>query len=150
MARRGAPQPGRPPDPERRVTSPLARIPDLAAWLAAAGLDELGLVGPEGQVRLVRGHHGAATVESVAADAGPEVVTSPGIGHFLSVHPLRVEPIAAPGEPIRAGQPIGLLRVGAMLLPVTASRDGIVARVVAPEGTLVGYGDPLVEFWPEE
>ncbi|GJD66177.1 acetyl-CoA carboxylase biotin carboxyl carrier protein [Methylobacterium frigidaeris] len=140
------------------MTSPLARIPELAAWLAASGIDELELRGPEGQVRLARGIGPSGSGGSTAAAAGPSpraepapgTVRSPGVGHFLPAHPLRAESLVVPGERIAAGQPVGLLRVGALLLTVTAPRAGTVIRVVAPEGALVGYGDPLIDVRPEE
>jgi biotin carboxyl carrier protein len=136
------------------VTSPFNRISELAALLAAAGLDELELVGPDGRVLLRRGADGAAAPVSVedeaAEDAAFEVVASSGVGHFLHAHPLRAQPLVAPDDAVVAGQPLGLLRVGTLLLQATAPRDAVVARVVAADGALVGYGDPLVELWPEE
>jgi acetyl-CoA carboxylase biotin carboxyl carrier protein len=134
-----------------RTTSPLTRIPDLAAWLAASGLAELELRGPDGQVRLVRGGQAVAAPAAPGPrpKPAPGLVRSPGVGHFLTAHPLRAEPLAAPGERVAAGQPVGLLRVGSLLLAVTAPCAGTLIRVVAPEGALVGYGDPLVDIRPE-
>jgi acetyl-CoA carboxylase biotin carboxyl carrier protein len=43
-----------------------------------------------------------------------------------------------------AGQVLGLLKIGALLLPVPAPRAGVVKTVLATEGSLVGFGDPLV------
>ncbi|TGD99679.1 acetyl-CoA carboxylase biotin carboxyl carrier protein [Methylobacterium nonmethylotrophicum] len=133
------------------MTSPLAHIPDLAAWLAASGLAELELRGPAGHVRLVRGRADAVTAAAPAPPAGParDVVRSPGVGHFLSAHPLRPEPLVGPGDRIAAGQPVGLLRVGDLLVIVTAPVAATVIRVVAQEAALVGYGDSLVEIQPE-
>jgi acetyl-CoA carboxylase biotin carboxyl carrier protein len=49
---------------------------------------------------------------------------------------------------VTAGQPLGLLQVGPILLPVVSPRDGIVASVIASDRALVGYGDPLVALKP--
>jgi biotin carboxyl carrier protein len=38
--------------------------------------------------------------------------------------------------------------VGALLLPVRAPHDGTVKALVAPDGKLAGFGDPLVELSP--
>ena len=134
------------------MTSPLDRAPDLAAWLDQAGLDELELTGPGGRLLLRRG--GDRAVAAAPPDEAPEdafdVVASPGVGHFLVCHPLREEPLAGPDDAVVAGQTIGLLRVGALLLPVPAPRDGVVARLVAEDRALVSYGDPLVELWPQD
>ena len=45
-----------------------------------------------------------------------------------------------------AGQAVGLLQIGPLLLPVTAPLAGVVAAVLAAEGHAVGYGTALVEL----
>ena len=81
-------------------------------------------------------------------DVLPDVVVSPGVGHFLHAHPVQEAALVEPNEPVTAGQPLGLLQVGPILLPVLSPRDGIVASIVAPDRSLVGYGDPLVALKP--
>ena len=139
------------------MTSPLDRVAELAALLGRAGLDELELIGPDGRIFLRRRGGAVGPIEArergpdeEPGEAGFETVASTGVGHFLHAHPLHEAPLVRPDDAVAAGQPLGLLRVGALLLPVPAPRDGIVARIVAADGVLVGWGDPLVELWPEE
>jgi len=47
---------------------------------------------------------------------------------------------------VRAGDPLGLLRIGALLIAVVAPRDGVVDRMLAADGALVGYGAPLARL----
>ena len=56
-------------------------------------------------------------------------------------------PFVRPATQVRAGQTLGLLQVGALLLPVTAPRAGIVGAIAgARTAAAVGYGTPLVEL----
>lgn len=143
------------------MTSPLDRVADIAAWLAATDIECLELVGPGGSLRLRRGGPdeasglgapGAATEartenpETRHAGRDREVVPSPGVGVFLHAHPLRDDPLVRPGDRVAAGQALGLLRIGCLLVPVVAPRSGIVQAVPAADGALVGFGDPLVEL----
>jgi len=123
-------------------------VQQLSRWLEATDIDLLELQGPGEQLSL---RHNGKRVEVVSHDiAGdgpaPAVVTAASVGLFLHRHPLRAEPLAAPGAAVRAGQVVGLLRIGALLLPVTAPHDGIVVSVLEQDGAVVGYGTPLVEF----
>jgi acetyl-CoA carboxylase biotin carboxyl carrier protein len=129
-----------------------ALVQQLSSWLAATDIDWLELRGPGVRVRLRReGTH----VEALPADAAPaqaaartEAVTvrAPSVGIFLHAHPLHEQPLAAPGLAVHAGQVLGLLRVGALLLPVTAPHRGVVTGHAAADGVAVGYGAPLVHL----
>lgn len=132
------------------------QLETLSAWLAEAGLDGLELSGPGLRVRLRRAAppSRAPVPEGplqapLLAEAEPKLVRSPGIGRFLRAHPLHREPLVQPDQPVKAGQPVGLLRNGTVLIPVPAPRAGIVAEIVAAEGALLGWGDPVLSIWPE-
>jgi acetyl-CoA carboxylase biotin carboxyl carrier protein len=131
-------------------------IAEIASWLSAAGIATFELTGPDCHIclRLSAGKPPAAPSSScsgsdaMAAEHGPhDLIASPGVGHFLHAHPVHETPLVGQNEPVTTGQPLGLLQVGAILLPVVAPRDGIVASIVASDGSLVGYGDPLVALW---
>ncbi|MFC5519675.1 acetyl-CoA carboxylase biotin carboxyl carrier protein [Polaromonas jejuensis] len=142
-------------------------IPDLqqlAAWLADTDIGLLELRTPQGHVRLRRdgampendvleelqGNAEASVPAPVAASkatATPPAVAS-SVGVFLHHHPLRGAPLAPPGAGVQAGQTVGLLQIGALLLPVAAPQAGVVASMLAAHGSLVGYGTALVELHP--
>ena len=124
-------------------------VRQLSAWLAATDIDVLELDGPGEHLCLRRNGAQVEVVPNTGAQGGPgplAVAKAASVGVFLHGHPLRGEPLAAPGTPARAGQVLGLLQIGALLLPVTAPRDGIVENVLVAQGTTVGYGTPLVEL----
>jgi acetyl-CoA carboxylase biotin carboxyl carrier protein len=67
---------------------------------------------------------------------------------FLHSHPLAAAPLVRIGERVETGQTVGLLKIGALLLPVAAPQVGIVDRIHAADGLAVGYGTPLVDLNP--
>ena len=129
-------------------------IAQIAAWLAATDIAELDLRGPDTHLHL---RHPGAPPPAVPNPATPNpaaptrqglTVTAPSLGVFLHRHPLHDRPIAPIGTAVRQGQPLGLLRIGSLLLPVPAPIAGIVAGFWAAHDGLVGYGSALVELDP--
>jgi acetyl-CoA carboxylase biotin carboxyl carrier protein len=126
----------------------------LSAWLAATDIAVLELRGPDGHIRL---RHDGARVE-VIDDAAPAVadttsahvpllaVAACSVGAFLHGHPLHTTPLARPGANVRAGQPVGLLQIGSLLLPVIAPKGATVIGSLVAHGETVGFGTPLVEL----
>lgn len=131
-------------------------LQQLSAWLAATDIAMLELRGPSGHIRL---RHDGARVELVE-DAAPAVadetaaqlprltVAACSVGVFLHGHPLHTTPLVRNGTSVRAGQPLGLLQIGALLLPVTATQDATVIGTLVADGETVGFGTPLVELEP--
>jgi len=130
------------------MTSPLDHIAEVVAWLAATDIDALELSGPGGRIRLHRGGEPIAGPDAAHAEASGAVVTSSGFGLFLLAHPLHETPFVRRGDRVFAGQVLGLLKVGALLLPVRAPHGGVVKAFVAPDGLPVGFGDPLIALAP--
>ncbi len=128
-------------------------IAKIASWLSAAEIDACELIGPDYRVCLRRevtgrsaglGSAGTRSEIAGAENTLRDHIPSPGVGRFLHTHPVHEVPLVATNEAVTTGQPLGLLQVGPILLPVVAPRDGIVAAILASDGSLVGYGDPLV------
>ena len=127
------------------------QLQQLATWLAATDIGLLELRTPEGTLRL--GRNGASVGEIVQLDAGddgtaaaPAVAAASSVGLFLHSHPLHAAPLVRIGERVPAGQLLGLLQIGPLLLPVHAPRDGVVAAMRVVAGQAVGYGTALVEL----
>jgi acetyl-CoA carboxylase biotin carboxyl carrier protein len=123
-------------------------VRQLSAWLEATDIDMLELQGPGERLCLRRNGTRIEIVPDGAqgAAAARTAVTAGCVGVFLHGHPLRGEALSVRGMRVRAGQVVGLLQVAALLLPVAASHDGIVAAVLVEPGTVVGYGTPLIEL----
>jgi acetyl-CoA carboxylase biotin carboxyl carrier protein len=126
------------------------QIERIARWLAATDIALLELRGP-GHALVLR-HEGAA-VELIEQEDGASMdasaasdlltVTAPSLGVFLHRHPLRAEALAAPGTAVQAGQALGLLQIGSLLLRVAAPVDACLIEALAEHGAVVGYGTPL-------
>ena len=129
----------------------------LSASLDDAGIGLLELRGPGVLLRLGRDAADAAPAGErdvavpVASRSTPSTgvtVNAPSAGVFLYAHPMHSTPLAPDGAQVRAGAPIGLLQIGALLLPVCAPRAACVTGLRVVDGTLVGYGTPLVDIDP--
>jgi len=130
-------------------------IQQLSAWLADTDIAVLELSGPGVSLRLHQGDVPGA-IEAGQGVAPPTIpvrpqgltVRAPSVGVFLAAHPLQATPLASPGARVRAGEAIGLMQIGALLLPVPAPQHAIVRSVRAVPGTPVGFGTPLFELDP--
>jgi acetyl-CoA carboxylase biotin carboxyl carrier protein len=124
----------------------------FAAWLADTDIGLFELRTPQGTLRL--GRQGDDIVELPAevteaeAETAPVSVHAPSVGVFLHSHPLATASLVRIGEHVEAGQTVGLLKIGPLLLPVTAPQAGIVDGIHTADGLAVGYGTPLVDLHP--
>jgi acetyl-CoA carboxylase biotin carboxyl carrier protein len=123
----------------------------LAAEMATTGVARLELTGPGFTLSLARGGAQAGEVPAPPAPNADLVpVSASALGSFLRTHPLHEKPLAVDGEAVVAGQPIALLQVGALLVPMPAPADGMIVAAIPEEGALVGYGDRLCDFLPND
>jgi acetyl-CoA carboxylase biotin carboxyl carrier protein len=119
-----------------------ALVRALSAALAGSDVVELELRGPGVHLRLRQDGAGVAQLAPAGPAAG-EVIAAPGPGLFLDRHPLHRAPLAPSGMRVAAGDLVGLLRVGALLLPVTAPRAGVIGAALVARDSAVGFGTPL-------
>jgi acetyl-CoA carboxylase biotin carboxyl carrier protein len=128
------------------------RVRQLTDWLSGTDIARLELRGPCESICLQRkgGRIVVAQDEPAAApvDAPSVAATAASVGVFLHRHPLRDAAIAETGTTVRHGQVVGLLQIGALLLPVASPCDGVVAAMLLEHGATAGYGERLVELHP--
>jgi len=115
----------------------------ICGWLAGTGIELFELRGPGTLLRLQRN---GTTYTAQPAMVTAHVVRSGAVGVLRLAHPLRQAPLVQVGDTVRAGQALAVLQLGAVLLAVAAPRDGVVRRILAPDGSTIGYGEPLVEL----
>ena len=134
------------------TSSNIDRVRQLSDWLFGTDIARLELRGPGQHICLQReGNRIVAVPDEPALEhaAAPGIAATAGsAGVFLRRHPLRSTALAEAGDAVRCGQVVGLLQVGALLLPVTSPCDGVVAGQLVEHGTTVGYGARLVELHP--
>ncbi|MCG2626738.1 hypothetical protein L6654_08895 [Bradyrhizobium sp. WYCCWR 13023] len=134
------------------MSNPLDHVDQLGAWLKDANLALLELRGPSATLRLVNDGASVRVVEgeeSPSVDAPSMTVRAPSPGIFLDRHPLHERAIALVAD-VRAGDPLGFLQIGPLLLAVPAPRAGTLTDVLVAHGTIVGYGTPLFVLQPIE
>jgi biotin carboxyl carrier protein len=66
-------------------------------------------------------------------------------GRFHVEHPASAAPQDLPRS-VSEADIVGFVGVGHILLPLRASRSGVLTRLLAEPGAPVGFGDPLFEI----
>nr|WP_064246195.1 hypothetical protein [Rhizobium leguminosarum]OAP96088.1 acetyl-CoA carboxylase [Rhizobium leguminosarum] len=127
-----------------------ATIALLTEALTAAGVDGLEISRPGGQLRIiVAGKDGAriSSTEAMPCAPGftPAVVKAPMAGRFCVEHPTSATPQNLPRS-VSDADIVGFVGVGHILLPLRPGRSGVLTRLLAEPGALVGFGDPLFEI----
>jgi biotin carboxyl carrier protein len=122
----------------------------LTDALTAAGVDGLEISRPDGQLRIVvAGKDGARPSSTGAPPRAPSsataVVKAPMAGRFYVEYPGSATLQTLPGS-VSDADVVGFVGVGHVLLPLRASRSGVLIRLLAEPGALVGFGDPLFEI----
>lgn len=130
----------------------ISKIQQLVEWMSEADLASLELQSAEFSVRLVRPRNALASAAPVAVVDAPLAAASAVkvaamatvCGRFLSRHPLRDQAEVSPGQRIEVGDLVGLVSVGELLLPVTATAAGIAGHFLVEDQQLVGYGTAVL------
>ncbi|MEU7141831.1 biotin/lipoyl-containing protein [Nocardia sp. NPDC046473] len=85
----------------------------------------------------------AAPVE-IASDVNTFTVVSETVGVFYRSSEPGAAPFVTEGDPVRAGQQIGIVEAMKLMIPVTATREGRVAEFLVDNGEAVEHGAPLL------
>jgi acetyl-CoA carboxylase biotin carboxyl carrier protein len=135
----------------QRATEPFdtAELAKIAEWLDAAGLYTLEIEEPGRSIRMVMAGREPAYGTSEAGkvpQGGSVTVVARLVGVFLAAHPERQTPLVKPGDRVRPGDVLGILKTGILLTSVVAPVDGIVTGILAEQETMVDFGTPLFEL----
>lgn len=71
---------------------------------------------------------------------------APTVGTFYVAPEPGAAPFVREGDPVRAGQQVGIVEAMKLMIPIEAERDGQVVAVLAANGKPVEYGDRLFTF----
>lgn len=121
----------------------------LAAAMSRSGIARIEIEGPKGRLSLQVSPDAAPV--TAAGEPSPAVrgtVVAPSMGIFRRTHPDGLFTPCGEGASVEAGQILAFLQVDRLLLPVEAAGPGRIVAVLATEGSLVGYGDPLFATAP--
>lgn len=142
------------------------QIDKVAEMMEEFGLSEASLAGEDWKisfkkrrtVKVRADESGSTEVETTSADeapfepappptkAGPTgtPVTSPMNGIFYTSPSPSAPAFVKEGEPVTAGQVVGLIEAMKVFNEIVAPLSGTVEKVVAGSGDLVSPGDPLI------
>jgi hypothetical protein len=108
--------------------------------LTRAGVDGIEIKHGVQKLRIVVERNGAVSVlVDVARTAETNLAKAPLAGIFQPA-------LGNLSCKVTAGEILGFIRVGPILLPVRAAKAGVLTRALAENDVLVGYGDPLFEI----
>ena len=85
-----------------------------------------------------------STGEAPAEDG--RFIKAPLVGTFYVASAPGEAPFVQPGDTVHKGQTIGLIEAMKMINEITALCDCVIESLVAQDGALVGFGDPLFQI----
>lgn len=88
----------------------------------------------------------AAIVSAEPAASEGMIIKSPIVGTFYSAPSPDAPAFAAVGKKVKKGDTLCIIEAMKMMNELEAERDGVIARVLAQNGQLVEYGQPLFEM----
>ncbi|MEU5940785.1 biotin/lipoyl-containing protein [Micromonospora sp. NPDC047548] len=89
----------------------------------------------------------AATAGTSGAD-GVEYLRAPMVGAFYRAPGPDAKPFVEEGDIVEVGQQIGILEAMKLMIPVEADRAAHIVEVIAVDGTIVEFGEPLLAIVP--
>ena len=75
------------------------------------------------------------------------LVCSPLVGTFYLAPSPEEDPFVKPGDTVTKGQTIGIIEAMKLMNEIVAECDGTVEKVLAENGEMVEYGQPLFCIW---
>ena len=126
------------------MTAIADQIRELSSLLEGTDIELLELDLGNDVIRLRRESSGQGAVPPASTDTFD--IPAPSVGIFRRAHPLRTTPLVEPGQAVMAGDPVGLLQIGALWVHVVAPKDGIMLDLLTADGAAVGYGTALMRF----
>lgn len=116
-------------------------IRQIAQKMQASGLGKIEISSKDFTLRL----HCADSGQNVAVVRPIKALKS---GIFLTTHPMQSQPAVASGDRVKAGDCLGFLQAGGLLLPINSPRDGEITRLAVNNRERVGRGRVLFSIRP--
>lgn len=87
-----------------------------------------------------------AAAPAAASPAAGATIDAPLVGTFYVASAPGEAPFVKPGDTVHKGQTIGLIEAMKMINEIPAPCDCVIESLVAQDGALVGFGDPLFQI----
>ena len=73
-------------------------------------------------------------------------ITAPLVGTFYAASAPDAAPFVRPGDRVRKGETVCLLEAMKMMSEVQAPCDCVIEEILAQDGALVSFGEPLIRY----
>ncbi|WP_421566715.1 acetyl-CoA carboxylase biotin carboxyl carrier protein [Ochrobactrum sp. EDr1-4] len=135
-------------------------LEQITCWLQQAGVSEVEIETDTGEsISISLQASGKISRSESASQAQPIVAVplktsgakaplAPCVGRFVERHPYYSDGPFAAGTTIRAGEIVGFVKTGPLLVASRSVQDVIVTDILVKAGDLVGFGDPLFKVEP--
>ena len=128
-------------------------VPRLARLLRETGAEEIEVGDAARTIRVRRASaagvldaEGTPTDDGESADEDLVVVTSEQVGVFMALTEPGAPPLVRVGDTVDEGQTLGYVDVLGVAHEVCAPEAGVIERLLAHDGEVVEYGQPLAEL----
>lgn len=118
----------------------LKKLPAATATAASTAVPAVSVSQPAEEEKV------PAAAAAVTSDTGSENIGAPVLGTFYRSSEPGGEPYVNVGSHVEAGQVVGLVEVMKLFNEVKAPAAGEIVAVLAEDGEMVEYGQPLFQL----
>ncbi len=91
----------------------------------------------------------AAPSERPKASSGDGSITSPMVGMFYVAPAEDADPFVQVGDKVKAGDTVCIIEAMKLMNEIVADQDGVITEILATNGTIVEFGQPLFRIRKE-
>lgn len=135
----------------------LNELQQLITSMESCGMRSLELRRPGENLKLALTFHEAIPAQLGKVTVGDEAANFPlaatgttvhteAAGQFMASHPMCDTPLAQVGRTVKKNEIVGLLKIGPIYAPISATAEGFVSQIFAMESTLLGFGARVLEI----
>ncbi len=125
-------------------------IRQIAQRMQRSGLENIEISGTDFSLRLRCDNSRHSGPTDAQKPATPLAIRAIKKGQFWTTHPMQEARVWQCGARVKAGDCLGFLQTGDLLLPVRSPQAGEIVNILASHGQRVGCGDLLYAIKPRE
>lgn len=123
-------------------------IRQISQKMQDSGLENIEISGRDFSLRLRYVNNPLSSLTAGHKQAAPVAIRAIKKGQFWTTHPLQEAATWPCGARVEAGDCLGFLQTGDLLLPVRSPQAAEIVTAAARHGQRVDFGDPLYAIKP--